>query len=210
MAEQRWYHKVIYYVVIGALKLYFALVMPITLHGDTAQLRREGGAIFYSNHTSAYDPLVLMLSLRPRTCYLMAKSTLFEKNALLADLFRGVGAIAVQRGESDLAALKKVLGVLNKGQYFVIFPEGTRNRGDRHTLLPFMNGVGLIALRSHVPVVPVYLDAGGYRWFHRVHVYVGQPLDFEAVLSAHGGRVNRDTLSQATEFMRKELEKLQN
>ena len=46
--------------------------------------------------------------------------------------------------------------VLERGAIFGIFPEGSR-RGDPFAPEPFRRGVGLIGLRTAVPIVPVIL-----------------------------------------------------
>ena len=57
------------------------------------------------------------------------------------------------------------------------------------------SGVGLIALRSGAPVVPMYIESK-YRLFHRNRCVVGAPIDYSD-LRAEG--VNRDTCQRLME-----------
>jgi 1-acyl-sn-glycerol-3-phosphate acyltransferase len=41
------------------------------------------------------------------------------------------------------------------------------------------DGVSLLALRENVPVIPVYIH-GKPRPFHRIHTFIGAPLDIPA------------------------------
>jgi 1-acyl-sn-glycerol-3-phosphate acyltransferase len=55
-------------------------------------------------------------------------------------------------GGQDVSAIKRVLKSLKDGKGLILFPEGTRSAdGELHTP---KSGVGLIACRAQVPVVP--------------------------------------------------------
>jgi len=70
-----------------------------------------------------------------------------------------LGAIRVGRGESDRSALESALAALARGEALIIYPEGHRMRDDAvHDFLP---GVGMLALRSGVPVIPVGIKGSG-------------------------------------------------
>ena len=64
---------------------------------------------------------------------------------------------------------------MDRGYSVLIFPEGTRSRDGR--MHAFRAGIGLLALQSRVPVVPVALiGLGEGRWFRsgRLEVRVGE------------------------------------
>ncbi len=64
-----------------------------------------------------------------------------------------VGCIPVDRdGGTSLDAIKRVLAALREEKVIILFPEGTRSPDG--TLQPPKAGVGLLACRAHVPVVP--------------------------------------------------------
>jgi 1-acyl-sn-glycerol-3-phosphate acyltransferase len=64
-----------------------------------------------------------------------------------------VGTIPVDRdGGQDVSAIKRVLKALREGKGLILFPEGTRTPDGR--LQEPKAGVGLIACRAQVPVVP--------------------------------------------------------
>ncbi len=115
------------------------------------RLPKTGAVILAANHLSILDPIAVGAGVwRPVSFF--ARADLFRL-PILSWLLPRVYAIPVERGESDLNAVKRALRILEKGLAFGIFPEGTRSRTGR--LQPFKTGVAAIALRTGTPVVPV-------------------------------------------------------
>ncbi len=115
-------------------------------------------AIFIGNHTSLFDP-PLMISTLPCRPVFMAKRELARVPFLgwviwLADF------IFIDRGHRGAArrSLKQAALRIRAGQSIVAFPEGTRSR-DGH-LLPFKKGPFLLALEAGVPLVPFAIQGG--------------------------------------------------
>lgn len=111
----------------------------------------EGPVIIASNHISLWDPIIVGCSL-PRQVFFMAKEELF-KNPLLGKIISGLGAFPVKRGQGDISAIRKSLGVLKEGKVLGIFPEGTRSQsGD---IQDAMEGIVLIMEKSKAPILPI-------------------------------------------------------
>ena len=70
--------------------------------------------------------------------------------------------VFVQRGDKrqSMQAMHDAVHTLKSGHPLVIFPEGTRSKGD--TVGPFKSGAFHIARKAKVPVVPVCMD-GSYK-----------------------------------------------
>jgi 1-acyl-sn-glycerol-3-phosphate acyltransferase len=116
-----------------------------------ARVPKTGPVILAANHLSILDPIAIGAAVwRPVSFF--ARADLFHL-PVLSWLLPRLYAIPVERGESDLSAIKKALRTLERGSAFGIFPEGTRSRTGR--LQPFKTGVAAIALRTGTPVVPV-------------------------------------------------------
>ena len=108
--------------------------------------------IVASNHRSNLDPPVLN-AVFPEPLFFLAKEELFKPP--LGWILRHMRAIPVRRSASDLETLERVINILKKGCKVGIFPEGTRaNPGE---FLKPKPGVGLLAIRSGFPVLPVYI-----------------------------------------------------
>lgn len=141
-----------------------------------------GPAILAANHVSFLDPLIIAAAAR-RPLYFMAKAELFRFRPF-GWLLRKCRVFPVSRHRIDMQAMKRAISLLEQGEIVVIFPEGTR--GDGVKLRPAKPGIGLIAARTGVPVIPA-LHQGTERvlprgaWFlrpHRVTVKFGVPLRY--------------------------------
>jgi 1-acyl-sn-glycerol-3-phosphate acyltransferase len=182
-------NKRFYRFLCALLRPYYALFFPARVTG-AENIPREGGFILCSNHCSNHDPFYLALRAPGRCLRFMAKSNLF-KWKIVGKLVTALGAFSVDRGHSDLAAVRTSLQLLKEGHGLAIFPQGTRIK-DNHPA-PMLDGVSMIALRAGVPVIPAYIG-GPYRLFRRTQVSFGKPVSFEGLPR----RVDSETLSQAT------------
>lgn len=142
----------------------------------------SGGVILAPNHVSYVDPPLAGSAIERKTWF-MAKSELF-RIPVLGPILPKVCAFPVKRGTPDREALRNALNLLAEGQVVVVFPEGTRSP-DGNLQKPEL-GIGLLALRSGAPVVPVafigsdrLLPRGSpIPRFAHVTVRIGQPLRF--------------------------------
>lgn len=139
-------------VVIGLVRRVFGPALSLRVTG-TENVPLEGPLIVVSNHLSNADPPILIVAF-PRPLFFMGKAELF-RNPVLAWLVRKFGGFPVERGTADRAALRHALNVLNQGIALGIFPEGGRSRTG--ALRPGLPGVGLLALQSGAPILPVGL-----------------------------------------------------
>ncbi len=170
-------------LVYGVCHHTLAVLNGIFFRGETAGLGRLPGAgplIIASNHASFLDPQFVGCPV-PRPLVFFARKSLW-KGGLASWWLDTVGAIPVDRDGSDVAAVKAVLRALQAGRALVLFPEGTRSPdGGLQAPKP---GVGLIACRARVPVVPARIfnshralgRAGGLRPGTPVSVVYGRPL----------------------------------
>jgi 1-acyl-sn-glycerol-3-phosphate acyltransferase len=110
--------------------------------------------LFASNHISNADPPAVSCRLF-REVHFVAKASLFRV-PVLGPVIRWVNAFPIRRGLFDRAAMEHALGLLLSRRSVLIFPEGGRVRGGE--LAPPRSGVGYLAVRSGVPVVPVYVE----------------------------------------------------
>lgn len=132
----------------------------------------EGAALLCANHTSAWDAILIALSM-PRTSRMtfMGKEELFKK-PLLRWFFTKLGGFPVNRGGNDLIAMKTALKSLSDGKRLLVFPEGTRveKQGDTDA----KGGVVMMSTRTGTPIVPIYCG-GKKKFFHRYTVVFGEP-----------------------------------
>jgi 1-acyl-sn-glycerol-3-phosphate acyltransferase len=112
---------------------------------------RRGGFLIAANHASFLDPPLIGCHL-PRQIAYFARKTLW-KRGVASWWLDEVGTIPVDRdGGQDVSAIKRVLKAVKEERGLILFPEGTRTLDGR--LQRAKAGVGLIACRTQVPVVP--------------------------------------------------------
>ena len=118
----------------------------------------SGGAILAANHQSVVDSIFLPLMMdRPVT--FSAKSEYFTASGPAARLWAGylkaTNQLQMDRDGPRAAqdTLEAALALLQDGNLFGIYPEGTRSPDGR--LYRGRPGVGWLALKSGLPVIPV-------------------------------------------------------
>ncbi len=143
---------------------------------------RTGPFLLASNHASFLDPPLLGCFL-PRPICFFARKTLWDAPGMTWMMNR-LKCIPVDRdGEGDIGAFKRVFAALKAGEGVQVFPEGTRTRDGK--LQPARRGIGLLAGKMAVPVVPARVF-GVFetfnrrqilpRPFYRLGVSYGRPL----------------------------------
>jgi len=136
-------------------------------------LPTEGGYLVACNHTSLLDPPIAGLFL-PHQVVFFARKTLW-KPGIARWWLDGVSTIPVDRdGGTDVAAFKRVLHALKQDKVIILFPEGTRSPdGNLQKPKP---GIGLIACRARVPVVPARLFGAAQAFGKGGRVRLGTPV----------------------------------
>ena len=171
------------YKLFYFFKPFFKLPLRLKVKG-LENIPLNKGCIIAANHRSYLDPPVLNLA-SPRPIIFLAKYDLF-KIPILNWIITKAGAMPLYGGRKDLKTLKKAIEYLKEGYCIGIFPEGTRMKPN--TFGKAHNGVGLLALKSKVPVIPTYIHntdkvlpvGSGFPklFLHSVNVEFGKPLDF--------------------------------
>ena len=151
------------------LRPYYNLFWPSRVKG-MENIPAEGGFILCSNHVHWRDPLFLAVRLKKRRYTFLAKAELYRTaigRLILGE--RGLGGIPINRGHSDLNAVRKALKVIADGHGLGIFPQGTRSRDRRAREGAHHPGLH----RRSLPPVP---SRGRHRRRARRHFRPGQPL----------------------------------
>ncbi|WP_059009048.1 lysophospholipid acyltransferase family protein [Streptomyces specialis] len=120
----------------------------------------EGPAILASNHLSFSDSFFLPAVLDRKVTFI-AKAEYFTspglKGKLTAAFFKGVGQLPVDRSGArgaGEAAISSAIAVLERGELFGIYPEGTRSP-DGRLYRGKSGGLARVALATGAPVIPV-------------------------------------------------------
>ncbi|ROR82282.1 1-acyl-sn-glycerol-3-phosphate acyltransferase [Plantibacter flavus] len=163
---------------------------------------KRGPVILASNHLSFIDSIAIPIS-APRRVQFLAKSDYFTGRGLKGwvsrTFFTSIGAVGVERGVGQAAqeALDQGRRILESGEAFAIYPEGTRSLDGR--LYRGRTGVAWLALTTGATVVPVGLIGTDDLMpvgttipkFKPVTVIFGEPIDVSHHGPATSGRARR-------------------
>src|SRR5436305_12006590 len=117
-------------------------------------------------------------------------------------LVRFLSAFPVKRGEGDRQAIRAADEQLKRKKVFIIFPEGTRSK--THAMAKGNPGVGMIALRAGVPVVPVAIwgsENGLKKFGAPITISYGEPF----VLKPKGAKITREDIAEGTDEIMKRI-----
>ena len=161
--------KIFYTIIYCLVYPFFNLVHPCRPIGR--EKIPAGAVVLCPNHTGLSDPLYVVFAMglknRPQV---MAKAE-FMRTPVLGWLLKKAGVFAVDRGKSDVGAIKKAMKCLKNGEKLLIFPEGTRSKNGE--LGGGKTGAAMLAVRTGAPILPIYVPAKKL-WFRRTPVVFGE------------------------------------
>ncbi|WP_229876012.1 lysophospholipid acyltransferase family protein [Streptomyces griseoloalbus] len=178
----------------------------------------EGPAILASNHLSFSDSFFLPAVLDRKVTFI-AKAEYFTtpgvKGRLTAAFFKGMGQLPVDRSGArgaGEAAIRSGIEVLERGELFGIYPEGTRSP-DGRLYRGKPGGLARVALATGAPVIPVaMIDTEKIQppgqvvpKLMRPGIRIGRPLDFSRY---QGMEHDRFVLRAVTDEVMYEIMKL--
>lgn len=179
-----------------------------------------GGAIILSNHRSPVDPMLAWMNSHLRyegparstrvIGYLMAREY-YEQPGLVGWVGRAMQSIPVDRDGHDIGPTRDAIRRLEKGDLIGIFPEGGINTGEG--LRAANPGIAFLALKSGVPIIPVYINGApqGESMIEpfyspsRVRVTYGTPIDLSPW---QGQRKSQEVLQALTDLLMRKLAEL--
>ena len=142
----------------------------------------EGRCIVCANHVSATDAIALCYAFRKNQVCFMAKKELF-KVPVLAPLIKLLGAFPIDRGGSDVGAIKNAVSLVSEGKVLGIFPQGHRYPGEDPRGTRTKNGMALIATKAEANIVPAYIwrKKNRFKLFRRTYIILGDMIPYESL-----------------------------
>ena len=171
----------VYRLVCFAAKMMFRELFDGDIYGNEL-IPTTGPCLLACNHASYFDPPFIGSAVHNREVFSMAKSELF-RTPFRNWLFCNMNCVPVHRGTGDVGAIKSALRLLQDGKCVMIFPEGTRSEDG--TAQRAQAGVGMLACKTEVPVVPCHImgtfeimkkHSKGFDWNRKATIIFGQPL----------------------------------
>lgn len=112
----------LYRIVFWPVFLVLSIFHPVRVKGR--ENIPAGAAVITPNHSSNFDPLMAIMTFGAKyPLRIMAKEELFHI-PILGWLMIKFGMFGVNRGHSDMAAIKQAIRVLKEDCKLMLFPEG--------------------------------------------------------------------------------------
>ena len=149
-------------------------------------LPETGGYIMYPNHQGKYDLLGIITTHDKVLSFVMDKQ---KSHTMLVREF--VDLVQAKRLEKDnprqgLTIINEVAKDVKNGKRYVLFPEGGYKFNNKNKVQDFKAGSFKIALKSHVPIIPIAL-IDSYKVFNSFHfgpvttqVHYLKPIEYDA------------------------------
>ncbi|MBP3494142.1 MAG: 1-acyl-sn-glycerol-3-phosphate acyltransferase [Oscillospiraceae bacterium] len=183
-----------YYWIRRIVGPIFMLLFPLDVRG--LEHFPQEPVVLCGNHSNALDPLMVVCAQRSEfPLRIMAKQQLM-KVPVVGWFIRKMGAFGVDRGNSDINAIKTAIRSLREGYNLLIFPEGTRvKEGEK---VEVKGGAAMIAIRSGVKLMPMYIDRKK-KLFRKTRIIFGRP--YEPMYTGRKGTAE-EYQANADEIMR--------
>jgi len=147
---------------------------PKHLYLDKKYKKIRKGAIVSSNHISLEDPIRLMMGIWYRRLHMVAMDELFGTGFRRHMFKTWFQCIPISRENFSMSSFKEIVEHLDHNEVVIIFPEGRVNT-DPKGIKAFKSGMLMMALKSDVPIVPVYLKRKKH-FYSRVVIAIGTPI----------------------------------
>jgi len=180
---------------------------PLTVEGGARLAGVKGPALIIANHASHFDTPVALSALpeciRGKTAVAAAADRFYrhDKRGWWYSLY--FNTFPIERLGGGSATLEYPLSLLRRGWSVLIYPEGTRSRTGE--LGSFHHGVALMAMKTNVPVIPIYSEGlrdmmpPGQRSPRpaAVHVRIGAPVRLDGAASIADGTARLERAMRA-------------
>lgn len=161
----------------------------ITSSGEDNLAQDEAYMLAYTHHNDL-DVAAIGYRIYERTgraAYFIAKEDMLKRFAI-GSILKSLNAIPISRnGRPDLSQIRQPIEILRSGNILAIAPEGGRVDGDK--VAPIKPGVGMIAAKANVEIVPVGIAGinpriGAHHLYvpRSMHVHFGEPIRAPAAL----------------------------
>lgn len=147
----------------------------------------NGGIMFCSNHIAARDAVIIAAACE-REIKFLAKKELFSV-PLIGRVIRALGAVKLDRGGSDVSAIRTSINLIKSGYALSVFPQGHRYPGVNPGTTPRKNGAAMICYHAMCDVVPVCIKVRGFKYgiFKKTEVIFGKPIPYADLQLKSGG-----------------------
>lgn len=130
--------------------------VKVTVIGEENIL--DEAVLYVGNHRSFFDILILYVRFQRLTGFIAKDS--IEKIPSLRVWMRYLYCLFLKRDDmkQGMKIILQAIEYIKQGISICVFPEGTRNKGEELSMLPFKEGTFKIALKTGCPIVPISIN----------------------------------------------------
>ena len=161
-----WFFHLLYIIISP----YFKLIHPVRAVGR--ENIPEGPAVICPNHSTAGVPFYVVFAFGYKWPMRAMAKVEIMRVPFIGWILSKAGVFGVDRGATDVKAVRTAMKFLKEGDKLLMFPEGTRvHEGED---IQAKAGAALFATRAGVPLLPVYIQSKK-KLFRRNIVVIGEP-----------------------------------
>jgi 1-acyl-sn-glycerol-3-phosphate acyltransferase len=203
----------IFYSIINLLCRSYLQVKVFGL----ANIPEDPPYIIAPNHSSALDQTMVSYAIggkRREQLYTLAVRHFYDRPVARVFMKIAANVMRIDPEHDFFPALRAAVKVLKTGRSIYINPEGTRSESGQ--LLPFRVGVGMLAVETGVPIIPVYIE-GTFRSMppgssfpkpSRVTVTFGKPIYMDEYIRMKRTEMAYDVYRAVTDELFKRVSSL--
>lgn len=187
--------------ITGALPVVLGFRPKFIYENENAKKRIKGPVIYYSNHYSFFDPILLMVAAWNRRLHILVTREAYDKK-VVHFFFRQFHCICVDKENFNMNSFRQVELYLKKGKAVGIFPEGGINV-DEKSINTFKSGIVLMALKGNAPIIPVFIEKRTSA-IKRTRIVIGEAININ---DGNERFPSMDRINKVSEILRnKEIE----
>ena len=141
------------------------------IHYPMSKPSVKGSTLVICNHSSFWDPVILLCTFWTRRPSFVATTELFSSK-IGRWFFEHVHCIEIDKEDVSISTFHKVRKELRSGAMVCIFPEGRVHDGI-DTIDPFKGGAVMMSVQGKSDIIPVYVKHRDH-WPQRTEVFIGE------------------------------------
>lgn len=169
---------------------------------ERAKEKLRGGALLIGNHIGFFDPIYLMIAVWYRRHHFICMAEFFRSKARW--MFEHFLCIPIDRENFSVDSFRTITEHLKAGEIVSMFPEGHVNEDTSGAVASFKSGMVLMAMRSGVPIVPIYVRKQSH-WYERLVLVIGERVD---ITERYGSRPSFAQVEELAKSLHDKEEKL--
>ena len=174
---------------------------------ERARKKLRGGALLIGNHIGFLDPIYLMIAIWYRRHHFICMAEFFRSKARW--MFEHFLCIPIDRENFSVDSFRQITEHLKAGEIVSMFPEGHVNEDTSGAVASFKSGMVLMAMRSGVPIVPVYVRKQAH-WYERLVLVIGESVDITERYGARPSFAQVEELAKALHDIENKLKDMSN